>query len=157
MQRCQFVKSVTERESGKFPSCCRFVGRVAVQSQQAVLPFQPQPLRDIGNGILSGASASAALWERTNSFAPRSRPSNSTSTAGRRYRFLFICTFLRYFWKVLIVSVGRGSVCRPCLLGLRVRIYYYLRGKVCFMFSLSRYFLTCVTGLPGAYSLANLP
>ena len=31
-----------------------------------------------------------------------------------------------------------GILC-PCLLGL-VRIHYYLRGEVCFMFSLSRYF-----------------
>ena len=41
---------------------------------------------------------------------------------------------------IFSVSVDRHSVFYPCLLGLGVRISYFLCGEVSFMFSLSRYF-----------------
>ena len=42
MQSCQFSKSVSEKRARKAlrsTACCRFVGRVTVPSQQAVLPL----------------------------------------------------------------------------------------------------------------------
>ena len=106
----------------------------------------------------SGASASAAVLEHTNSVAPRVKPSNSTSTPRRRDGFLFFRTFIlvvtgsgRMYYLLQLggvvvyfsVSVDPHSVFSPCFL-----LYVH---------SLLRYFFTCVPVGLGSYSLANIP
>ena len=116
---------------------------------------------------------SAAVLELANSVAPRARPSNFTSPQRRRDGFLSsvcsvhsFCASCERFWPYVLpatagmscclyysVSVGRHSGFHPCLFVVGVRIYYYCRGKACFMFIQFRViiiiFFTCVTGRPG--------
>ena len=68
MQSCQFVKSVTERGSGRLCSA-RPVTVSSVAFQQAVLPLQPQTVEDVGNDAQTGASASVTVLEHTMLFS----------------------------------------------------------------------------------------
>ena len=68
MQSCQFVKSITERGSGRLCSA-RPVTVSSAAFQQAVLPLQPQTVEDVGNEAQSGASASVIVLEHTMLFS----------------------------------------------------------------------------------------
>ena len=68
MQSCQFVKSVTERWSGRLCSA-RPVAVLSAEFQRAVLPLQPQTVEDVGNDAQTGASASVTVLEHTMLFS----------------------------------------------------------------------------------------
>ena len=123
MQRCQFVKSVTERGSGRLCSA-RPVTVSSAAFHQAVLPLQPQTVQDVGNEAQTGASASMTVLEHTMLFShvldlrtPLLRQGEVTES------FCFV-HFLRKLWKVLFFLEGH--------------MYWLLHGELLFISPIRR-------------------
>ena len=168
MQNCQFAKSVIERGSGKFSAARPSAELQYSRSRPCSFCFRNH--REMLTMVFSRARLRVWLSWSSQILAPRTRPSNSTSTPRRRDGFRSsvcslhsFCASCGRFWPYVLpattgvscclyysVSVGRHSVFRPCLFVVGVWIYYYFRGKACFIVhSLSCYFFTSVTGRPG--------
>ena len=105
MQSCQFVKSVTERGSGRLCSA-RPVTVSSVAFQRAVLPLQPQSVQDVGNEAQSGASASVTVLEHTMLFSHVLGLRTPILRQGDVTDSFYSVHFFRKLWKVLFFLDG---------------------------------------------------
>ena len=105
MQSCQFVKSVTERGSGRLCSA-RPVAVSSAAFQRAVLPLQPQSVEDVGNDAQTGASASVTVLEHTMLFSHVLDLRTPLLRQGEVTESFCSVHFFRKLWKVLFFLEG---------------------------------------------------
>ena len=180
MQNCQFAKSVIERGSGKFsaarPDAVSSVELKYSRSRPCFFCFRKH--REIMTMVFSSArlwlwlswSSQILLRHVPDLRTPLLRQGGVTDSvlpsvpyihsalavdgSARMYYLLQLGSVVVYIIPFRWVGI---LVFRPCLFVVGVSIYYYFRGKACFMVhSLSRYFFTCVTGRPGGGGGANI-
>ena len=118
MQSCQFVKSVTERGSGRLCSA-RPVAVSSAAFQRAVLPLQPQSVEDVGNDAQTGASASVTVLEHTMLFSHVLDLRTPLLRQGEVTESFCSVHFFRKLWKVLFFLEGH--------------MYWLLRGELLFI------------------------